>query len=69
MKDKSCIVTGGSAGIGKTTALMFAEKGAKVVIADITVEQGEETVKQIKENGGEAIFVNATCPMGNRYKT
>lgn len=68
MKDKVALVTGGSAGIGKTTALMFAEKGAKVVIADITVEQGEETVKQIKENGGEAIFVKCDVSDGKQVQ-
>lgn len=57
MKDKVALVTGGSSGIGKATALLFAKKGAKVAIADVSTEQGEETVREIRELGGDAIFV------------
>ena len=54
---KVALVTGGGSGIGQATALLFAREGAKVVVADITVEGGEETVKQVKDAGGEAAFV------------
>ena len=57
LKDKVTIVTGGSSGIGRATALVFAREGAKVVIADINVNGGEEAVEAIKQNSGEAIFV------------
>ncbi len=57
LADKVALVTGGSSGIGRATALAFAREGAKVVVADIAVEDGEETVRLIKERGGEAIFV------------
>ena len=53
---KVALVTGASSGIG-STALAFAREGAKVVVADVTVEGGEETVAQVKKAGGEAIFV------------
>ena len=50
------LVTGGSSGIGRATALAFAREGATVVIADIHVEGGNKTVDMIKENKGDAIF-------------
>ncbi len=57
LQDQVALVTGGSTGIGRTTALAFAREGAKVVIANRSVEGGEETVRRIAEGGGEAMFV------------
>jgi NAD(P)-dependent dehydrogenase (short-subunit alcohol dehydrogenase family) len=54
---KVALVTGGSSGIGRASAIAFAREGAKVVIADITIKGGEETVHMIKKAGGEGIFV------------
>jgi NAD(P)-dependent dehydrogenase (short-subunit alcohol dehydrogenase family) len=56
---KIALVTGGGSGIGRATALAFAREGAKVVVADIIVAGGEETVQMIKAAGGEATFVKA----------
>ena len=53
MKDKIVLVTGGAAGIGKATALRFAEEGAKVVICDVNEEVGQATLNQL---GSEASF-------------
>ena len=56
---KTALVTGAAGGIGRATAVAFAEKGAGVVVSDIAVEGGEETVQIIKEMGGEAFFVKS----------
>src|SRR5215510_8592375 len=57
VQGKVALVTGGSSGIGRATALIFAREGAKVVVADVVTDGGEETVRLIKAAGGEAIFV------------
>src|ERR1043166_9018227 len=57
LKDKVAIVTGGAHGIGRATAILFAEEGAKVIIADPSVEVGEECAAYLRNHGGEAIFV------------
>ncbi len=54
---KVVLVTGASSGIGKVTAIEFARAGAKVVIAARRVEESEQVIKQIKDEGGEASFV------------
>jgi len=57
MEGKVALVTGGGSGIGRATALAFARHGAKVVVADMNVEGGNETIRLIKETGGDAIFI------------
>jgi len=47
LKDKVCLVTGGAAGIGKATALRFAQEGAKVVICDVNQEAGDAMLKDL----------------------
>lgn len=54
--DKVALVTGGASGIGQATARLFAREGARVAIADIQIELGRETVDQIQQAGGEAVF-------------
>ncbi|MBI4285596.1 MAG: SDR family oxidoreductase [Chloroflexi bacterium] len=57
LTNKVAIITGGGSGIGQACAYLFAQEGAKVVIAQRTVTTGEATVAAIKNKGGEAIFV------------
>ncbi len=54
---KIAIITGGSSGIGRVTAVALAKEGARVVIAARRAKEGEETVRLVKEAGSEGIFV------------
>ncbi len=57
--NKVALVTGAGAGIGRATAIKFAAEGAKVVVSDITVEGGRETVAMIERAGAAAVFIAA----------
>ena len=50
-------MTGGGAGIGCATALAFASRGAKVVVADLSQQGADETVRLIEHEGGRALAV------------
>lgn len=54
---KVAIVTGAASGIGRESAVLFAQEGAKVVVADIDNAGGQETVAVAKSRGSEAVFV------------
>ncbi|MEM0994413.1 MAG: glucose 1-dehydrogenase [Bacteroidota bacterium] len=56
-KDKSVLITGAASGIGRETAMIYAAKGAKVVLADVQIEKGQQTAAAIKDAGGTALFV------------
>ena len=53
------LVTGAGSGIGRAIALRYADAGAQVVVSDVDDDGGHETLRQIKEGGGEATFVRA----------
>ncbi len=59
LKGKVALITGAGEGLGRASALLFAEEGAKVVVNDYIADIGEETVKMVKEKGGEASFFQA----------
>ncbi|MCA0970426.1 SDR family oxidoreductase [Halobacillus litoralis] len=54
LKNKTAVITGSATGIGAATAYLFAKEGAKVVCADVNVEDVQKTVNEIKEAGGQA---------------
>ena len=57
LQDKVIVVTGAAQGIGEAYAKGLAAEGAKVVVADLNEEAGEQVAKQIQADGGSAIFV------------
>lgn len=58
LKNKTAIITGGGSGIGKAISLLFAEKGAEVIIFDLDEKGGNDTKVQIEKSGGKAQFFN-----------
>ncbi|MBP5974049.1 SDR family oxidoreductase [Brasilonema sp. CT11] len=59
LQDKVALVTGGTSGIGRATAIAYTKQQAKVVVVGRRIDEGEETVRLIQEAGGEAIFVKS----------
>lgn len=55
LKDRVALITGSGRGIGRETAITFAREGAKVVVSDIDAEPAQQTVEDIKKEGGEAV--------------
>lgn len=59
LQNKVAVVTGAASGMGKAIAVLYAKEGAKVVVSDINLDAANQTVEEIKSNGGEAIVVLA----------
>jgi NAD(P)-dependent dehydrogenase (short-subunit alcohol dehydrogenase family) len=57
LKGKRALVTGGASGIGRAIALLFAQEGAAVVVADLDATHGQAVADEIKVQGGQALFV------------
>ena len=62
LTDKIAVVTGAGSGIGKAVALLFAKAGARVIVADLNRETGEQTIQEITEAGGsaEGLFIDVS---------
>ena len=65
---KVALVTGGSSGIGRATAIKFGERAAKVVVAARREKEGKETVEMIKKAGGEAMFVQTDVRIASQVE-
>jgi NAD(P)-dependent dehydrogenase (short-subunit alcohol dehydrogenase family) len=65
---KVAIVTGGASGLGEATAKLFAQEGAKVVIADVHDVRGAKVVADIREYGGEAAYVHTDVSKSDQVR-
>ena len=63
---KVALITGGGSGIGRATAIVFGREGAKVAIADYNRDSGEQTVRTIKDAGGQALFIEANVAIAKQ---
>jgi NAD(P)-dependent dehydrogenase (short-subunit alcohol dehydrogenase family) len=68
LEGKVALVTGGTSGIGRDTAVLFAKAGAKVVVAGRREPEGKETVELIRTAGGDGLFVKADVSKANEVE-
>jgi NAD(P)-dependent dehydrogenase (short-subunit alcohol dehydrogenase family) len=68
LEGKVALVTGGTSGIGRDTAVLFAKAGAKVVVAGRREPEGNETVELIRTAGGDGLFVKADVSKANEVE-
>ena len=61
LNGKVALITGGASGIGRATALLFAQEGASVAIADLNQQAGDAVVQEIVHHGGRGFFQTSRC--------
>ncbi|MBS0383104.1 MAG: SDR family oxidoreductase [Proteobacteria bacterium] len=59
LENKTALITGSGAGIGRATALLFAAEGARIAVVEWNPEAGQETVRLVQARGGQALFIQA----------
>jgi NAD(P)-dependent dehydrogenase (short-subunit alcohol dehydrogenase family) len=69
LEGKVGLVTGGTSGIGRDTAVLFAKAGAKVVVAGRREVEGNETIEMISAAGGDGLFVRADVSKATEVET
>ncbi|MBM3946273.1 MAG: glucose 1-dehydrogenase [SAR202 cluster bacterium] len=65
---KVALITGGASGLGEATAKLFANEGAKVVVADVNDARGAKVAADIKEGGGQATYVRTDVTSSDQVK-
>jgi len=58
LRDKVALITGAATGIGRTGVYLFAQEGAKVIVADLNAKEGEKTVNKVRSSGREAAYIH-----------
>ena len=68
LPDRVAIITGGAKGVGRGTAIRFAEEGCDIAIVDISVKEAKETLKQVNEGGREGLVIECDNTDSNKVK-
>src|SRR3974390_3181982 len=66
---KVAVVTGGASGIGRATALLFAQEGARIAIFDLNDAGGQQAVEEIQAQGGTAVFARTDVSLAHEVES